>query len=183
MTQVGHSLMGLAVGVVCAPRQLSWRSRLGYGVVFAALANLPDLPVPNWGHDRYDISHSVFVNLLLIVVTWITLGWRADLRRSLGGWPVLLGGGLAWLSHLLLDSFYNHGMGVAIFWPFSEASLVLPIPWFSVVPSPPPFTLAHLQEFVAEFVSYSPLVLIALALRRAGLLKRFSTTNSEASFQ
>ena len=166
MTQVGHSLIGVAVSVVCAPRSLSWRGRLGYGAAFAALANLPDLPIPYWGHDRYDISHSLFVNLLFILVIGAVFGLQTPLRQRLGGWPVMVGGGLAWLSHLLLDSFYNHGLGVAIFWPFSEASLALPIAWFSTVPSPPPFTLAHLREYGAEFAGYGPVVLLAWVWRR-----------------
>jgi hypothetical protein len=173
MTQVGHSLVGLAVGVMVAPRQLSWRGRLVYGATFAALANLPDLPAPNWGHDRYHISHSLFVNALLITLIWAALGWHAGLRGRLGGWAVAVGGGLAWLSHLPLDSFYNHGLGVAIFWPLSDASLVLPITWFSTVPSPPPFTPAHWQEYAAEFASYAPAVLLAWAVRRREFIKLF----------
>jgi hypothetical protein len=33
-----------------------------------------------------------------------------------------------------LDSLYNHGHGVAIFWPLSDVRLALPIPWFAVAP-------------------------------------------------
>jgi hypothetical protein len=36
------------------------------------------------------------------------------IRTRTGGWLVLAGGGVAWLSHLLLDTFYNHGLGLAM---------------------------------------------------------------------
>jgi hypothetical protein len=71
---------------------------------------------------------------------------------------------------MLLDSLYSD-MGVAIFWPFSDARSHLPIPWFSTVPIPPPVTRALLRELAVEFLSYSPLVLLAFGLRRARIGK------------
>jgi len=76
-------------------------------------------------------------------------------------------GGLAWLSHMLLDSFYNHGQGVAIFWPLSDARLALPIPWFSVVYGvPPSLTPEMARAFAIELICYAPLVLAAIVARR-----------------
>ena len=76
----------------------------------------------------------------------------------------MIGGSFAWLSHLLLDSFYNHGKGIAIYWPFSNARLALPIPWFDVGAG----SLAHLlQVFLIEFISYIPFLLLALLIRQS----------------
>ena len=168
MTQVGHMLTGVASGVLCLPRQATRRRMAAQVVVFATLANLPDTPLPGWGHDRYDVSHSVFVNLLLIALAALTL-WRLwRIRAVLGGWQVIGAGGLAWLSHLLLDSFYNHGQDVAIFWPFSDAHLALPIPWFSVVHGvPPPLTPEMARVFTIELICYAPLVIAAVVARAA----------------
>jgi membrane-bound metal-dependent hydrolase YbcI (DUF457 family) len=73
---------------------------------------------------------------------------------------------ITWLSHLLLDSFYNHGYGVAIFWPFSTARLALPMPWFSVVTEPMYFAAEGFREYLAEFVFYSLFLVTALITKR-----------------
>jgi membrane-bound metal-dependent hydrolase YbcI (DUF457 family) len=165
MTTVGHILMGTAIGVLCLPERKSSRWKAAYFFVFALLANIPDLPFPNWGHDRYYLSHSLLVNLLLSLAVVFLLSWRRDIRSQLSG-KILVAGVAAWLSHLLLDSLYGNSVGVAIFWPFSDAYLSLPIPWFHVVN--PRMTTALLQEFAVEFACYFLLVLLAAGLRRIG---------------
>ena len=172
MTQVGHTLTGAALGVLCTPPSASLKWKTVYSVAFALLANVPDLPFRNWGHDRYDISHSIFVNLLLIMVVVIALSFWRNARRRIGGWGVVAGGAIAWLSHLLLDSFYNHGWGIAIFWPVSEARLALPIPWFSVLSSPPPLTSQVLLVCLVEFVCYFPLLLLTIGLKESSAVRR-----------
>ena len=149
------------------PQHLSKRVAGGYFVAFALLANVPDFGFKNWGHDRYDISHSVFVNLLIILVVITGLWLLPGVRARIGGRTVILGGAASWLCHLLLDSFYNHGLGVAIFWPFSAARLALPIPWFSVLISPLPITWQGVQVWAIELASFLPLLLLAIGLRRA----------------
>jgi membrane-bound metal-dependent hydrolase YbcI (DUF457 family) len=166
MTQVGHALTGAAIGVLCLPPHLSKRAAGGYLVACALLANVPDFGFRNWGHDRYDISHSVFVNLLIILVLAAALWLLPAVRARIGG-TVFLGGAASWLSHLLLDSFYNHGMGIAIFWPFSSARLALPIPWLSVLNSPLPITWQAMQVWAIELASFLPLLLLAIEVRRA----------------
>jgi len=175
MTQVGHTLTGLAIGVACLPGRESTRSRLLRLAIFALLAHVPDLPFRNWGHDLYYFSHSLFVNLLFIFILLIPFALLKAFRARAGGWTVLLGGTLAWLSHLLLDTFYNHGLGLAVFWPFSMARLALPIPWFSVVRDASfPFTPETTRIFLTELAFYGSLLLAVIGLRKLGVFKRLT---------
>ncbi len=168
MTQTGHTLVGIAIGILSMPKGATTKAKAARLTAFALLANIPDFPLENWGHDRYDVSHSIFVNLLLIGIVVVFFAFLRNARTLIGGWQVLAGGALAWLSHLLLDSFYNHGQGIAIFWPFSEARLILPVPWFAVVQGlPPPITPQMVREFVVEFISYLPFVILATLIKRA----------------
>jgi hypothetical protein len=169
--------MGTAIGLFCMPQRASARWKIGYFAVFLVLSNIPDLPFAHWGHHRYDISHSLFVNLFLCLLMVALLGWHLNIRHFIGDGKVLYAGMVAWLSHVVLDSFYNHGRGVAIFWPLSDARLALPLPWFSVAPFPP-FNLALLQECAIEFASYVPLVLLAYCLRRSNWSPKPSSKSS-----
>jgi len=48
MTQLGHMLTGAAIGILCMPERAA-RPRIAAQVIaFAALANLPDTPLPGW---------------------------------------------------------------------------------------------------------------------------------------
>lgn len=169
MTFVGHALTGAAVGVAVLPRGVSSVHKTAHLVLFILLANLPDLPVGDWGHGLYFYSHSLLANLLFVLLTALLLSISQRLHAKIGGWPVLLGGAAAWFSHLLLDSFYNHGLGVGLFWPFSEARLSLPIPWFSVMYGGLfPFTAEKARILLVEAANYLPLlaaVIIARAIR------------------
>ncbi len=166
MTPAGHSLVGAAVGVVCMPRYKSRWASAAFLCVFIALANLPDWPLPYWGHSNYKISHSVFVNLALIIVCGVLLRVCRSTRTKIGAWPIIIGGAVAWLSHLLLDSFYGHGLGVAIFWPFSAARLALPMPWFHTWSSvPPPLNIDTLYICLVEVLFYGPILLLASGWR------------------
>lgn len=157
MTSVGHTLTGLAFAAVAIPRDWSRRPKVLGFLVFALLAGGPDLPAPFWGHSEYLISHSIFVSFGLVAGVAALAATLPRLRTAVGGWPVVCAGAAAWLSHLLLDSFYNHGMGVRIFWPLSLEALSLPVPWFDVlrVGIPPP---AVLRIFAIEFAVYGTLL-------------------------
>ena len=149
MSPVGHSIIGLACASACMPFVVSLPRRFAIGLLFVALANLPDWPIPNWGHDRYDISHSVFVNLALLSIVAVAV-WR-----RVGGLITGLGS-TAWMSHLLLDSFYNHGRGIAVCWPFSKARLNLAMPWFNNLDlSQSPFSADNLRVYGVEAVAFS----------------------------
>jgi membrane-bound metal-dependent hydrolase YbcI (DUF457 family) len=168
MTQMGHSLVGACLGILALSKHKKLSSSIGTLFLFVVLANIPDLPVPAWGHDRYYFSHSLFVNLgVALLLTSIYLLLSKFWLKIAPNMKFLLLMILALFSHLLLDSFYNHGFGVAIFWPFSSESLALPIPWLSVQKDfPPPFTLEMLRIWFLEFLTFSPLLLLSLWYRK-----------------
>ena len=173
MTQTGHLLTGAAIGVLCLPPDASTKRTVTHLLTFMLLSNVPDLPLKNWGHDQYHVSHSILVNLFLIMIVVTMLTYLKRARTRIGDGQVITGGAITWLSHLLLDSFYNHGYGIAIFWPVSDAHLVLPIPWFSVMPgSPPPITPEMIRIFLIEFACYLPLLLLAIWIRKTGIIRR-----------
>ena len=162
MTEVGHVLTGAAIGVLSMSKVTTAKQKTAHITAFMLIATIPDWPFKGWGHDQYYLSHSLFAALLLIFLMVMILMISRKLRIWIGGWTVAAGGSFAWLSHLLLDSFYNHGKGIAIYWPFSKARLALPIPWFDVGIGSP----AHiLQVFLIEIISYLPLFLLALLIR------------------
>lgn len=166
MTGIGHSLTGMSLAALAMPRRWRAPSWLAGMAALAVLANVPDIDLPFWGHAEYLISHSIFVNVALIVAVLAVPAALPALRRKLGGWPVLAAGGGAWMSHLLLDSFYGHGKGIRIFWPFSsEAALNLAIPWFRNYPGGWPLDAARLKVMAIEVLFYGPLLAICLLWR------------------
>ena len=166
MTPVGHSLTGIVIGIFSIPKICSDRIRIVYLIFFIILANIPDLPIQGWAHDNYRISHSIFVNMGFIAVITIVLWLWGNIRTKIGGWEVVIGGILAWLSHFLLDLFYNRARGIMIFWPFSEARLNLPIPWFSILGRSSPLISMHsLKILLIELASYFPFILVAVWFR------------------
>jgi membrane-bound metal-dependent hydrolase YbcI (DUF457 family) len=173
MTTTGHTLTGLAIGILFLPKRGTVKVNAIHLSAFAVFANIPDLPFCSWGHNRYDISHSIFLNLLLISIAAIFLMFLRKNRKGMWGTAVMAGAAIAWLSHLLLDSFYNHGKGVAIFWPFSQTRLSLPIPWLSVMNDiPPSVTPQIIRVLLAEIATFSPLVVLAILERKTGLMQR-----------
>lgn len=172
MTSIGHTLTGLSIAVAGMPGGLRRPHRPLLLALCGTAANAPDLPLPGWGHAMYHVSHSFFVNagLLLLLALWAAV-WPQARREVAIGWR---GFGLiatAWLSHMLLDSLYNHGRGIAIFWPLSDAHLALPVSWFSTLR--PPWKSAHnLQVFGIELLFYGGIFLVVLVGRRLGLRGR-----------
>jgi hypothetical protein len=163
MTTVGHSLAGLSIAALALPRGHSITWYLLVGHVFVLFANIPDLPIPGWGHSQYEISHSIFVTVLLAMPLWM-------LRLVPGfdekvGTRVLVLWSMTWLSHMVLDSLYSHGNGIGIFWPVSDAHLSMPVPWFDTL-TWPPFTEHNRQVFLTELGFYGSVLALCLLFRR-----------------
>lgn len=164
MSPVGHTLTGIAIGVLTLPTGASVRSRLVWLAATAGFANAPDLPLPCWGHDRYDISHSVFITTLgvfvwvLIALSLRTTAWRVPLRLGVAC-------ALAWFSHLLLDTFYNHGKGLAIFWPLNEGRVALPVPYFSTLRLDTLFCHHNLEVAAIEGAAFGLLLAVSVGAK------------------
>ena len=166
MTPVGHCLTGLSFAALVVPRSWVRKERVTVFAAFTLVANAPDLPLPFWGHYDYRVSHSLFVNLALVAgVVGLLIGSRAWHSKAAWRW-VVAGGAAAWLSHLLLDSFYSHGYGIRLFWPVSDAALNLAIPWFHVVQRDSSADLTTLRILVTEAVCYGALLGACLIWRR-----------------
>lgn len=165
MTSVGHTLTGLSLAAAGTPFGVARQRRAMVFVACALLANFPDLPVPGWGHDAYDVSHSLFVNGLgIFVLTLLALQWQPMRTRLAGPRGVLLVAA-AWASHVLLDSMYNHGQGVAALWPLSDGRIAMPLPWFSTLRPDPLLSRHNLQVFGIELLAYGSLLLAVVVLR------------------
>ena len=168
MTPVGHSLVGVAVATLCIRPEQSLITR---GKVVACLilaANLPDLPLPYWGHSRYDISHSLFTGLAIVVCYGCTT--RVALQRGelLRSGRFIAAASLALLSHYLLDSLYRHGKGLPVFWPFSPARIALPVPWLARMQLDPLWSWHNLEVWGIELLMFGSLCALVLAIKRSG---------------
>ncbi len=164
MTTLGHSLTGLAALTFCMPGSLSFSRKILWVVFFIGLASIPDWPVPGWGHSLLLVSHSFWVNLALCVMVVLIIRKRSP--SDFGQIRCLACGGLAWLSHIGMDTLYGDLSGVTIFWPFSTKLVSLPLPWLKSLPHvPPPFDEAVLQILLFELITFLPLVFLAYGLR------------------
>jgi hypothetical protein len=164
VTTIGHSLTGLSIAALTLP---PGRSRSWYvlaSICFVAVANAPDFPFPGWGHSAYHISHSVFVTVLLSTLLALLLYWPTFSERV--GVRVIAAWSIAWLSHLPLDSMYAHGQGIAIYWPFSDAHLAMPVSWFETL-SLPVRSEHNLQVFRIELLAFGAVLIFCTGLRWA----------------
>ena len=173
MTTIGHSVTGLSIAVLILPkgRSLIWYLLVGHFFVF--FANIPDFPLKNWGHASYHVSHSIFVTGLLASFLLLLL-LNPAFKRQIGA-KIVFWWSITWLSHMLLDSFYNHGRGIGIFWPFSDAHLAFPLPWFETLTWPPK-TMENRQIFLTELRFYGALLLVCVWIR-----SRSKSRNSSVS--
>ena len=87
MTTIGHSLSGLSIAVLTLPRGRSLLWYVVAGHLFVFFANIPDYPFPGWGHEAYQVSHSIFL-------TWppFTDRNRRVFLTELGVYGVILAG-------------------------------------------------------------------------------------------
>jgi hypothetical protein len=180
MSPVGHSLLGSAIGVLVMPRELRPPAKAAFIATFIVLGNLADAWLPFVGWKWYRISHSVFVNLAICLIAIAASRLLRSKFPNICRRDVLLGAAAACLSHLLLDTFYNHGEGVQILWPLSDVSVALPLPWFSHWPTKPPFfTWELFQASVIEIFFYAPFLAAAIFWRRFSSKHFAGITESE----
>lgn len=164
MTTVGHSLSGLSIAVLTLPRGRSLLWYVVAGHLFVFFANIPDYPFPGWGHDAYQVSHSIFLAALLAsLIGLLRLIPEVSTRLSKA---MFLAFSAAWLLHMPLDSIYSHGHGIGIFWPFSDAHLAMPIRWFDTL-TWPPRTDHNLRVFGIELAVYGFILALCVWFRRS----------------
>ena len=171
MTAIGHGLMGVSLGLVCMPSRWQWPGKVVLLAVFALLAWAPDVPTKVWGYGVYRVFHSIFVSAAILTVPTVVMLIWPRLREKIGGSVVVGFGWAAWLSHHLLDSFYNHNLGVAIFWPFSDARLNLTLPWFRTLGGLWRISERTVRVALVELLFYGTLVLVC-AMGRWWVLRR-----------
>ena len=166
MTPVAHSLVGATIGATLINQHPSvcWKWTVIPAMVFCA--NLPDLPLPYWGHSHYAVSHSVFVGIALVACFSILLRGFPITRTTAGTWSLVIAGSLALLSHYLLDSFYNHGLGISVLWPVSDARLAIPIPWFTTMTTDPLLCWHNVKVWGIELLSFGMVTVVVLAIVR-----------------
>jgi membrane-bound metal-dependent hydrolase YbcI (DUF457 family) len=183
MTFVGHGLMGLAIGAAVVPRRAGWVAKGATLAAMVFLAVVPDLPLAGWGHDDYLLSHSIFINLGAIGLLLGLMAFWQQGRARLGGWAVVLGGAGAWLSHLLLDCTYNHGHGLAMFWPLSDtARLRLTLPWFRVwYANLRGWNATTLRSLGTEAIAVGGVLLAVVALRAFARRRRADRAARQAT--
>lgn len=173
-TIISHPAPVLCLGLALGRNLVSPRLLLA-GILFSIL---PDLDVIGF---RFGIAyadalgHRGLTHSLLFVMGAGLLGALAApllKSRRLTAFCVL-GGAVA--AHILLDAMTNGGLGVALFWPFSDTRYFLP--WRPIVVSP--FSVKQLlsergvRVFMSEWrwvwlPSMAGMVLIYLARRLGG---------------
>lgn len=165
MTSLGHSLVGVSVSILCMPALVSRYRRWIILMAIIAAANLPDWPIPGWGHYHLAVSHSILVNGVAIIGLVIGLHLQGALARQTHR-RVIIGLMVAWLSHFLLDTLYVDSR-LAIFWPFRQADVSLPVPWLKTLPHvPPPFDEPVVRILMFETLTFLPLLVMAMAIRK-----------------
>lgn len=132
MASLAHLAVGAAAGRLAAGRR-----HLGASLLGAAVSLLPDadvlafsLGIPYhhpFGHRG--ATHSIVFALVSGVVAWaVARAARGDARR----WGLVIGGAV--LTHPLLDMLTTGGLGVALWWPLSDARVFFP---WRVIPVAP----------------------------------------------
>ena len=170
MASLGHVAVGMAAGRLYAARSTEgpgaagWRRLLGLQLGLAALALLPDadviafrLGIPYaapFGHRG--ASHSLLVALCLGLCCSLAASPR---RRLLA---LALCTAVA-LSHGLLDSLTDGGLGVALLWPWDQTRYFAPWRPLPVAPIGRRLLSARgLRVMTTEFAAFLPFFVYAL---------------------
>ncbi len=171
MASIGHIIVGMAVG--CAAPAETPRRRWTAVLTYGGLALAPDLDVlgvaaglPDYtalGHRGF--SHSLSFAVASALVLGAFSGLRGDAtgrrRRMLATFALTL---LAVGSHGLLDAMTFTTRGVPVFWPFTEARVILP--WRPIPPAPTGmefFSPMGLRVVAIEALYFMPLLLTVMA--------------------
>jgi membrane-bound metal-dependent hydrolase YbcI (DUF457 family) len=165
LTPIGHTLTGLAIGYLAIPRDTPRKQKAMLLGAFALAASAPDLPFPYWGHSWVEMSHGFVSATVGIILLWLVL-WMWFHGKKPVNLGVMIGLGLAWYSHILLDSMYNHAWGVPCLWPISEARLRLPISWLSSGNRADILSMHNVKVAVFEIITFGPLLMLSYLVKK-----------------
>ena len=161
MASLGHIAVGMAAARAYDRERPSWPSV----AMWSALSLLPDVDVVGfrmgvrygdpWGHRgaTHSLTFAVVVATAIAVVAW------RDQRPALRTWIVAT---IVLVSHGLLDTMTNGGLGCALLWPFDLRRYFAP--WRPIPVAP--IGLAFFSRYgltiaAAELVLFAPFVLYA----------------------
>lgn len=169
MASLGHIAIGLAAAKLhSADQRLHWRAAL----VWPSLAMLPDADVIGfamgvkyaapWGHRG--ATHSLAIALAVAALV-AALAPKAGISRGRAWWLA----SFVVVSHGLLDTMTDGGLGVALLWPFSLTRYFAP--WRPIPVSP--IGLAFLSPYglfvaMTELALFAPLIACAVGWPRPG---------------
>ena len=168
MASLGHVIVGMAAARWSVPPRDQPGAGLPWALGLVALSLLPDADVVAFavgipyehpfGHRG--ASHSLVFAVLVGVVAALFVPRRGRLRTGIVVALVVA-------SHPVLDAMTDGGLGVALFWPFSEARIFLPWRPLPVAPIGAGMLSARgLHVLAVEALVFAPLVVAAVWPRR-----------------
>ena len=167
MASIGHIAVGMAAARVYRGRAAPQWSSMAW---WSALSLLPDADVIGfalgveyadpWGHRG--ATHSLTFAMAIATA----LGLAAP-RLRLPAWRTLAFAGVVLVSHGLLDTLTDGGLGSALLWPFDLTRYFAPWRPIPVAPIGLDFLSPYgLVVALTELVLFAPLVVFALRLTR-----------------
>lgn len=171
MASIGHVAIGMAAARLYRRKSPTRWPVLAAMLFWSALSLLPDADVIGfrfgvayadpWGHRG--ATHSLaFSALLGVVVGLLSMPLRLPAVRT------GLFAALVLVSHPLLDTLTDGGLGCALLWPFDLSRHFAPVTPIPVAPIGRAFFSARgLQVALAELVLFAPFIAYALWPRHA----------------
>jgi inner membrane protein len=171
VASLGHLAVGLAAARFVTPKGASRRKFWAHGVVLMGLSMWPDFDVIGFPLGiRYadPLGHrGAAHSFVFAIFTGIVVGLLARWMKA----PAIKAAIVATLvvaSHPVLDAFTDGGLGVALFWPFSNERIFWP--WQPIPVAPIGlgfFSRRGLECAITELLMFLPLWIYALRPRRA----------------
>jgi inner membrane protein len=175
MASIGHVVVGMAAARIYQRRPYSW-SKLSVAMAFwGGLSLLPDVDVIGF---RYGVRYAdplghrgATHSLLFALVVGIVIGLLAAFFRR-GFARTAIVAVLLLVSHPVLDTLTDGGLGCALLWPFDDERFFAP--WNPIPVAPIGlhfFSAAGLSVALFELCMFSPILLFAI-WPRARLLRQ-----------
>jgi inner membrane protein len=171
MASAGHVVVGIAAARFYRAGQPATWTPFSAGVVWSGLSLLPDADVIGFrfGVEYADpLGHRGATHSLMFAVGVALLAWLIAKAAKLPALRTALLAGAVVVSHPLLDTLTDGGLGCALLWPFSTERFFAPWTPLPVAPIGRAFLSARgLRCAVIEVVALFPLLLYACWPRRA----------------